>query len=223
MKVQTAITILTATMLALASFSAAAQGSQRGKGANPPDRAQIERGQKDFDRDRLRDRDRISAPERDRDRTRDQDRTHVPDNAKLGENGIYGEKLMSVQERNQYREQLRLTESDPQARSKFMAQHQEKMQARAKAQGVDIGSPGLGPKYGDGNQEGPGPGYGNGIYGGELMSVQERNQYREQLRLTESDPQARTKFMAKHQEKMQVRAKQMGVEIEPTPEVEEAE
>ncbi len=211
MKAMTTITLLAAAALTLASVSAVAQGARQGQGAQAPDRAQVERGQKDFDRDRLRDRDGITAPEHDRDRIRDQDRTHVPDHAKLGENGIYGGQLMSVEERNQYREQLRLTESDPQARGKFMAQHQEMMQARAEQQGVDPASLGVGPKYG------------NGIYGGNLMSVEERNQYREQLRLTESDPQARTRFQAQHQEKMQARAKQMGVEIEPTTESEEAE
>ena len=210
MKIQTTISVLTAAAIALTSFSAVAQGRQGQSGAQAQDRAQIERGQKDFDRDRLRDRDRIS-PARDRDRIQDQDRTHVPDKAKLGEKEIYGGEFMSAEERNQYREQLRLTESDPKARTKFMAEHQEKMQARAKAQGVALGEPAFAAKQG------------NGIYGNELMSVQERNQYREQLRLTESDPQARTQFKAQHQEKMQARAKEMGVDIETVPEVEEAE
>ena len=210
MKIQTTISVLTAAAIALASFSAIAQGRHGQSGAQAQDRAQIERGQKDFDRDRLRDRDRIS-PARDRDRVQDQDRTHVPDKAKLGEKEIYGGEFMSAEERNQYREQLRLTESDPKARTKFMAEHQEKMQARAKAQGVALGDPAFAAKQG------------NGIYGNELMSVQERNQYREQLRLTESDPQARTQFKAQHQEKMQARAKEMGVDIETVPEVEEAE
>ena len=106
--------------------------------AQAQDRAQIERGQKDFDRDRLRDRDRITQPARDRDRIKDQDRTHAPDKAKQGDKAIYGSELMSVEERNQYREQLRLTDSDPQAQTKFKAQHQEKMQARAKQMGVEI-------------------------------------------------------------------------------------
>jgi len=48
---------------------------------------------------------------------------------------------MSVEERNQYREQLRLTESDPQAQTRFKAQHQEEMQRRAKAQGVQLDDP----------------------------------------------------------------------------------
>ncbi|MGI9235278.1 MAG: hypothetical protein ACR2RD_16725 [Woeseiaceae bacterium] len=138
MNTQTTISIITATALALATFSAVAQGRDNQGGAQAQDRAQIERGQKDFDRDRMRDRDRVTSPERDRDRTRDQDRTHVPGNAKLGEKGIYGDALMSAEERNQYREQLRLTDSDPEARTQFKAQHQEKMQARAKAQGVEI-------------------------------------------------------------------------------------
>ena len=140
MRTQTTISLLAATALLLASVSADAQGhgQGRGHGAMAQDRAQIERGQKDFDRDRMRDRDRITSPAQDRDRDRDQDRTHAPDRAKLGEERIYGGELMSVEERNQYREQLRLTESDPEARTKFMAQHQEKMQARANQQGVKI-------------------------------------------------------------------------------------
>lgn len=139
MRIQTTISILAAAALALTSMTAVAQGHHGQGGARAQDRAQIERGQKDFDRDRLRDRDRITNPSRDRDRT--QDRIHAPDNAGLGGNGIYGGELMSEQERNQYREQLRLTESDPKAREKFMAQHQEKMQKRAKAKGVDVKDP----------------------------------------------------------------------------------
>lgn len=136
MKTQMTISLLAAAALAFASMAAAAQGPRQGQGAQAQDRAQVERGQKDFDRDRMRDRDRITSPARDRDR--DQDRTHVPDNAQLGESRMYGSELMSVEERNQYREQLRLTESDPKARTEFMAQHREKMQARAKQQGVKI-------------------------------------------------------------------------------------
>ena len=210
MKTRTTISILTAAAIALASFSAVAQGRHGQSGAQPQDRAQRERGQKDFDRDRLRDRDRIS-PAHDRDRIKDQDRTHAPDKAQHGDKEIYGGELMSVEERNQYREQLRLTASDPEAQPHLPAQHQETLQARAKKMGVEVES------------QGPGPGYGDGIYGGELMSVQERNQYREQLRLTDSDPEAQTKLKAQHQEKMQARAKTMGVDIDPVPEVEEAE
>lgn len=141
MRIQTTISLLTAATLALTSMSAVAQGHRGQDGAQPRDRAQVERGQKDFDRDRFHDRDRITDPSHDRDRDRDQDRTHAPDNAQLGKNGIYGGELMSVEERNQFHEQLRLTENDPQARTKLMAEHREQMQQRAKTKGVELKDP----------------------------------------------------------------------------------
>lgn len=139
MKTQTTISLLAAIALALASVSAvAAKGGKQGQGAQaqPQARAQVERGQKDMDRDRQQDRDRTTQPSQDRDRT--QDRTHVPDQAKLGANGVYGSELMSTEERNQYSEQLRMTDSNPQAQAKLKAEHKEKMQVRAKQQGVTI-------------------------------------------------------------------------------------
>ena len=144
MKTQTTISLITAAALALVSFSADAQGRQNQGAAQPKDRAQVERGQRDFDRDRMRDRDRATEPARDRDR--DQDRTHAPDKAKFGEaqntaNEMFGQELMSVEERNQYREQLRLTDSDPKAQTKLKAQHQEKMRIRAKEKGVTLKEP----------------------------------------------------------------------------------
>jgi len=139
MKTQTTISLITATALALVSLSAAAQGRQQQGGAQPQDRAQVERGQRDLDRDRMRDRDRATTPARDQDR--DQDRTNAPDNAKFGDSDMYGSELMSVEERNQYREQLRLTESDPKAQAQLKAQHEEQMRARAKKQGVTVKEP----------------------------------------------------------------------------------
>lgn len=143
MKAQTIISILVGTAMGLASVTVFAQGhgGQGQGGASAPQRAQVERGQRDFDRDRMRDRDRMSDREHDRKRDRDQDRTNVPEHAPLGENGIYGNELMSVQERNQYREQLRLTDSDPEAQTKFKAEHKEKMQQRAREQGKEIKDP----------------------------------------------------------------------------------
>ena len=134
MKTTTTITALFAAALILTPLTGIAQGQGKGAGPKPQERAQVERGQRDLDRDRLRDRTQSTAPERDRERI--QDRTHAPDGAQQGEEKIYGGKLMTVQERNQYREQLRLLESDPEKRTQFKAQHQEKMQARARAQGV---------------------------------------------------------------------------------------
>jgi hypothetical protein len=141
MKAQSIISILVATTMALASATVFAQGRGGQGGASAPQRAQVERGQRDFDRDRMRDRDRVNNPAQDRKRDRDQDRTNAPDHAPQGENGIYGSELMSVQERNQYREQLRLTESDPKAQTKLKAEHKEKMQQRAREQGKTIKDP----------------------------------------------------------------------------------
>lgn len=140
MKPQTVISLIAAAVLALTSVSAAAQG-QHGQrsGAQSQDRAKVERGQRDFDRDRMRDRDRAmdSAKDRSRDQVRKQDRIHQTEDG----NGIYGGEFMSEQERKQYREQLRLTESDPQARTEFLAQHRVKMQKRAKDQGKHLDDP----------------------------------------------------------------------------------
>jgi len=141
MKPQTAISILVSAIFVLAAASADAQGRQGKGGASAPQRAQVERGQRDYDRDRMRDRDRASDAAHDRKRDRDQDRTHAPDDVQNGNSGIYGDELMNAQERKQYREQLRLKESDPKARSQFMKQHQEKMQKRAKEKGAKLPDP----------------------------------------------------------------------------------
>mgnify|MGYP001819315719 FL=1 len=202
MKTLTTITALFAAALILTPLTSVAQGQGKGAGAQPQDRAQVERGQRDLDRDRLRDRDRLTTPERDRDRI--QDRTHVPDFAKLGDQDIYGGELMTAEERNQYRQQLQAASSSDE-RAQIEARHRQEVQLRAREQGVDVVPPG------------------KGIYGGAMMSVEERNQHREQLRLLESDPEKRTQFKAQHQQKMQARAKAQGVPFEALAETEEVE
>jgi len=54
-----------------------------------------------------------------------------------------------------------------------------------------------------------------GIYGGNLMTEQERKQYREHLGKMETE-QERNAFMAQHQETMQKRSKERNVPIEVT-------
>jgi hypothetical protein len=73
-----------------------------------------------------------------REQVQEQKQIHVPATGNGPDSDIYGHEMMTVQERNQYREQLRLVESDPEAKNRFMMQHQQQMQARAKAQGVVI-------------------------------------------------------------------------------------
>jgi hypothetical protein len=77
-----------------------------------------------------------------RKQVQEQKQTHAPGTGNGADSDIYGHELMSEQERNRYREQLRLVESDPEQKNQFLAQHREQMQARAKAQGAVIGDGG---------------------------------------------------------------------------------
>jgi hypothetical protein len=138
MKLQTTISILTIAALALTSTSALAGRNGQG-GAKQMNQARVERAQKSVDRDRLRSRDRVTDPSQSRDQIRKKDQVKKADKAGLGQKDIDGGQLMSVQERNQYREQLKLTENNPEARTKLKAEHKEKMQQRAKAKGVNPG------------------------------------------------------------------------------------
>ena len=162
------------------------------------DRKMIQRDQqvdrdRDLDRDRLRDRDRLDEPDRDRDRI--QDRTHVPDYAKLKDDDIYGSELMTRRERNEYRQALQNADN-AEARERIRTQHQHEMKNRAQEQGVALKPASEGP-----------------IYGGAMLTVQERNEYRERLREMDSEDE-RGKFLAQHRERMQERAKAQGVPIE---------
>lgn len=146
-----------------------------------------------MDRDRQQDRDRMDVPDRDRSRAQDF--------AQPEDKNIYGSKLMSTSERKQYRNELKTARS-VQERQEIQARHHEKMLARANEQGVDLVPPGQGP-----------------IFGGNLMSVQERNEYRTKLQLAESDRQ-RERLMAEHREDIQARSQQRGVAPEETEEAE---
>lgn len=209
MQLTKTVSALIASALVLTSAASFAQHGPPKDRPEPQDRAQAERGQmdrdrdfdRDVDRDRLRDRDRLDDPSQDRDR--DRDRTHAPDFARLSDDDIYGSGVMSVQERNEYRRQLQNAAS-AEERQRIEAQHREMVQARAQSQGVDLTPPG------------------KGIYGAAMMSVEERNQYREQLRAMDS-AEERLQFMAEHREAMQQRAKAQGVPFEDLEETEEAE
>ncbi len=201
MKVRTAISILVASTLAVTSLSSFAQQG-RGGGANT-DRAQQVDRDRTYDRDRMSDRDRTydrdRVQDRDRDRTdtpeQDRDRDRLQDPTNLRDRDIYGNEFMTPAECDQFREELGNANS-PQARREFQAKHEEMMQQRARLQGKDLVPPGQGP-----------------VYGGELMSVQERNEYREQLRLIESDAE-RQVLQAQHREEMKERARALNVKIE---------
>jgi len=183
MKYKTTVSILAAFILAFTSLSSFA-GQGQGQGQGQSGGQNADRAQQ-VDRDRSYDWDR--QQDRDRDRTQDQ--------LQMRDQDIYGHEFMSDQERDQYRANLGAAGDSAEA-NKFQLQHEQKMQKRAMEQGRDLVPPGQGP-----------------IYGGEFMTVQERNEYREQLRTLGSE-QERQKFMAQHQEQMNVRAGALGREVE---------
>lgn len=208
------ITLILASILVLMFV---AVGAQQGQGGGSGDRDQqmdrdydreMDRDRdydrdmvqdRDYDRDMDQDRDRDQLKghdqDQDRDRVQDRDRLHVTDPASMRDDDIYGSAMMSEEELKQYRNQLMNMET-VEAREQYQTKHEAKMQERAQLKGKDLVPPGQGP-----------------IYGGELMTVQERNEYREQLRHMDSDEE-RGKFQAQHHEQMNLRAKALEREIE---------
>ena len=202
MRYKISISLILASILV---FMFVAVGAQQGQGGGSGDRDQ--QMDRDYDRDRDhdrtydrdmdqdRDRDQLRGHDQDQDRIRDRDRLHTGDPSTLRDADIYGHALMSEEELKQYRNQLMNMETE-QAREHFQIQHESKMQERAQLQGEDLVPAGQGP-----------------IYGGELMTVQERNDYREQLRHMDSEEEFE-KFQAQHREQMELRAKALKLDIE---------
>jgi len=192
MKYRTVISILVASILALTSLSSFAGQGQRGSGG-PADRTHQADRDRTYDRDRMVDRARTEFPAHKRDQ--DQDRTKLQDPAKMNDQDIYGNALMNNSERKQYRQDLGQS-NESGSGMEFQAQHEKRMQERALNQGQDLVPPGQGP-----------------VYGGEFMTVQERNQYREQLRLSDSDAE-RQELQAQHRDRIRLRADALGLEVE---------
>lgn len=147
--------VLLVAAMVLLPIDGFAQGRGQGQGgdqAHARERAQVERGQ--TDRDRTRDQDRMHQPARapayegaqaqqrkqsqEQRQFQEQEQIRVPGTGNGPDSDIYGHEMMTAQERNRYREQLRLVESNPEEKTRFLAQHQEQMQVRARAQGVVI-------------------------------------------------------------------------------------
>lgn len=141
------------------------------------------------------DRDQSHMELHDKDRLHDRDRIQQQDGATLKDEEIYGHELMSREELNRYRNQLQQQQT-AEDRERFQHEHEERMRERAATQGKDLVPPGQGP-----------------VYGGKLMSVEERNEYRERLRQIESEEE-RLRFEAQHREEMQKRAEALQIEIE---------
>jgi hypothetical protein len=202
MRTSTFISIFIALVLATTSVASfAAQGQGSGQRADHRGQ-QVDRNRgHQADHDRTYDQDRMVDRERsnDRDGRNDAgpDRGRQQGSGTFNDQDIYGNALMTDAERKQYRNELGNSNTQ-ESRSKVQAQHEKKMQERALQQGQDLVPPGQGS-----------------VYGGELMSVQERNEYREQLRVTDSDKE-RQRYQAEHRDQINQRAKALGLEVEGT-------
>lgn len=186
------------TVVALALALSAADGfAAQGKGGGGPgasgDRAQQMGRDRTMDHapawDRMQSRDRLDSPRQDR------DRIHADDPASIRDQDIYGHELMSGAELNAYRARLGQFNTEA-TRAEFRTTHEAAMQERALRQGVDLVPPGQGA-----------------VYGGQLMTVQERNEFREQLRNCDSDAE-RQELLAQHRQRIEERARALGVAID---------
>jgi hypothetical protein len=103
-----------------------------------------------------------NAADQDKNQTRDQDRRQTQDQAR--DTPIYGSQLMTQQERNEYRNQMRATKT-AQEREQLRKEHHERMKVRAKEKGVTL--PDEPPARGMGRGTRPdGGGMGSGSGGG---------------------------------------------------------
>ena len=143
MKPRIILTSLGVATLALASSLVLAQGQQgggqqggqQGGGQQQMQQQQQRQAERAMTQDRALDQERLQTRERDRTQDREQAQAKEHEAAGSGE-PIYGGNLMTVQERNRYREQLATMQTE-QERKEFEARHRAQMQARAKERGVD--------------------------------------------------------------------------------------
>jgi hypothetical protein len=112
----------------------------------------------DQDQTRLQAQDQTRM--QDRDLSRDRDRDQVQDRTR---DQIYGSQLMTREERNQYRKQIRAAKT-AREREQIRAEHHERMKARAKERGITLPAepPARGGKMGPGGGIGAGGGMGTG-------------------------------------------------------------
>lgn len=115
----------------------------------------------------------------DRDRIRDQD--------------IYGNQLMSAEERAQYRDRLQKAENDREW-ARIRAEHQQEIQARARAQGVDLEPP---------------------IHGQHMMTMEERSRFMTRMQQARGEAE-REIIRNEHREFIRNRARELGMEEPPS-------
>jgi hypothetical protein len=109
-------------------------------------------------------------------------RQHMPDH------GMYGHEMMTVEERERYRQQLDNARSDREW-SQLRAEHQREMQARARAQGRQLDPP---------------------VFGQHMMTMEEQKRYSDRMQAAKNDEE-RVRIRQEHQQMMMERASELGI------------
>jgi hypothetical protein len=118
---------------------------------------------------------------------------------------MYGEQLFSQQERDDYRKRMQEAKT-PEERTKIRDEARATAQARAKEKGITLPEP-----RGPGGPGGPGGGRGQ-MYGEQLFSQQERDDYRKRMQEAKT-PEERTKIRDEVHATAQARAKEKGITL----------
>ena len=133
---------------------------------------------------------------------------------------VYGYQLMTPQERTEYRTRMRSLKTKAE-RDAFRAQHHEQMRKRAAERGVTLPERPMsrGGGWGAGrNAPMSGKGMMQGgrmrpyIYGYQLMTPQERTEYRSKMRSLKTQAE-RDALRAEHHEQMRKRAAEKGITL----------
>jgi len=130
----------------------------------------------------------------------------TPPAANAGAQRIYGYELMTPEERQAYIDKMRAAKT-PEERTKLRDEHRAEMQQRAKEKGVTLAEPG--GRRGPGGPGGPG---GGRMYGEQLFTQQERDDYRKRMQEAKT-PEERAKIRDEVHAQAQARAKEKGITL----------
>lgn len=121
-----------------------------------------------------------------------QERLLLQDRDRIRDQDIYGHQLMSAEERTRYRDRLQKADNDRDW-ARIRAEHQQEIQARARAQGVDLEPP---------------------IHGEHMMTMEERARF--VTRMQEAQGEAEREMIRnEHREFIRIRARELGMEPPP--------
>jgi hypothetical protein len=142
-QIQSVFAAFAGALLALTSSHAIAQNRNQGQGQKQAQTQGQQRGpaqqQKQAQPQAAQQRqgERAMDQSREQDRSMDRERTHQPGADEAKGRSIYGGNLMTSEERNQYREQLRAMSTEQQ-RNEFLARHHEQMELRSRQRNVPL-------------------------------------------------------------------------------------